>query len=196
MCHRLSTFRSLRLPLFLLTATVLYLLQFHASPVSAAADTCSTAGGKGSGYACYDMNNYSQAQITQADCWENLCENEGTNVFCCNSAKYSALGLGQAGGGTQSSSSTPSTTLKNPIGVKNLNEAIGKIIKAALGLSGAVALLMFVWGGVQWLISGGSAERVKAGKNTLTWATIGLVVIFTAYVLVNLVVKTLEGKPS
>lgn len=84
-------------------------------------------------------------------------------------------------------------TLDNPLGVKDFNQAIGKVISAALGLSGAIALLMFVWGGIQWLISAGNADRVKAGKSTLTWAALGIVVIFTAYTLVNVVVQALAG---
>ena len=84
-------------------------------------------------------------------------------------------------------------TLDNPIGFTNINQAIGGVINIILGLSGAVALLMFVWGGVQWLISGGNADRIKAGKSTLTWAALGIVVIFLAYTLVTALVMALSG---
>ena len=104
--------------------------------------------------------------------------------------------LAQAPAPAPASSASSATQLENPIGVTDLNVAIGKVINAALGLSGAVALLMFVWGGVQWLISGGNADRVKAGKATLTWAAIGIVVIFTAYTLVNVLVNTVAGVAS
>ncbi len=123
-------------------------------------------------------------------------------ILALTSAQALAAGGTPTAGGSTSSAATaakvaPITAL-NPLGgaSTDLNLAIGNIIKAALGLSGAVALLMFVWGGVQWLISGGSAERVKAGKNTLTWAALGLVVIFTAYTLVNVVVTMLSGATS
>jgi hypothetical protein len=88
---------------------------------------------------------------------------------------------------------TPHASLQNPLETENLNEFIGRIIKAALGLAGSLALLMFVWGGMQWLISGGSAERIKKGKDTLIWAVLGIVVIFTAYTLVNVLVKALAS---
>ena len=39
----------------------------------------------------------------------------------------------------------------------------GNVIKALLGLSGSIALLMFVWGGMQWLISVGNPERIQIG---------------------------------
>ncbi len=85
------------------------------------------------------------------------------------------------------------TQLENPLGVTDINLFIGKMINAVLGLSGAVALAMFVWGGVQWLISGGSADKVKQAKNTLVSAAIGIVILFTSYTLVNAIIQALAS---
>jgi hypothetical protein len=52
---------------------------------------------------------------------------------------------------------------------------------------GAVALLMFVYGGLLWLTSGGAADKVNKGKEVMVWAVIGLVVIFSSYGLVKFV---------
>ncbi len=84
-------------------------------------------------------------------------------------------------------------TLTNPLGTTNINVVIGRIVKALLGISGAIALLMFVWGGFQWLISQGSPDKVKKGKDTLIWASIGLAVIFAAYTLVSAVIAALSS---
>ncbi len=76
----------------------------------------------------------------------------------------------------------------------DIRVVIGRVIKAILGISGVVALLMFVWGGFLWLTSAGEIDKVKKGKQTLTWAVIGLVVIFTAYILVTALIGMLtEG---
>ena len=84
------------------------------------------------------------------------------------------------------------TVLEDPLSSGgDLRIVIGRVIRAALGLSGAIALCMFVYGGFQWLTSGGSPEKVKSGKSTLTWAVIGLVVIFTAYTLVATLITAL-----
>lgn len=96
----------------------------------------------------------------------------------------------------QAPAAAPAATtasLQNPLGTTDIRVFIGNIIKAALGLAGSIALLMFVWGGVQWLISGGKPEMIKKGKDTLIWATLGIVVIFTAYTLVNVLVKALAS---
>jgi hypothetical protein len=81
--------------------------------------------------------------------------------------------------------------LSNPLGQTDIRLIIGNIISALLGIAGAVSLLMFVWGGFQWLISGGTPDRIKKGKDTLIWATIGLVVIFTSYAIVRALITAL-----
>ncbi len=64
--------------------------------------------------------------------------------------------------------------------------------KLLLGMVGSLALLMFVWGGFQWLISGGSEKRITAGMATLKNAVIGLLIVFGAWIGVNLIVATLN----
>ncbi|PLX20284.1 hypothetical protein C0584_06080 [Candidatus Parcubacteria bacterium] len=88
---------------------------------------------------------------------------------------------------------TDSTCIDNPIDATSPEQFIGNVINAVLGISGSLALLMFVYGGFTWMLSGGSPEKVSKGKNTLVWATIGLVVIFSSYALVNFVFTGLSG---
>ena len=81
--------------------------------------------------------------------------------------------------------------LLNPLGDGTTPEIlIGRIIKALLGLSGSVALLMFVWGGVLYLTAGDS-KRVDTAKTTLKNAAIGLAVIFLSYMGVVTVIAAL-----
>ena len=68
---------------------------------------------------------------------------------------------------------------------------IGRLIKGILGLSGSVALLMFVYGGVVYLTAQGESERIQRAKNTLIWATMGLAVIFGSYAFLNYLFKAL-----
>lgn len=84
-------------------------------------------------------------------------------------------------------------TLQNPLGNTDLNKIIGQVIKGLLGFSGVIALASFVWGGFLFLTSQGNPDRVKKGKDTLIWAVIGLVVIFTAYILVDTLIRTITG---
>lgn len=82
----------------------------------------------------------------------------------------------------------PAPSLPNPLGGStDLRTIIARVINAALGISGSIALLMFVWGGMLWLTSGGSPERIQKGKNTIVWAVLGLVLIFGSYAILNFV---------
>lgn len=83
--------------------------------------------------------------------------------------------------------------LDNPIGVDDPRIFIGRLIKGILGLSGSVALLMFVYGGVVYLTAQGENERIQRAKSTLTWATVGLVVIFGSYAFLSYLFKGLIG---
>jgi len=77
----------------------------------------------------------------------------------------------------------------SPIGAISPTQLIGKGIKAVLGILGAVALLIFVYGGFVWMTSGGSPEKIKTARMTLVWAVLGMAVIFLSYAAVDFVLK-------
>lgn len=83
--------------------------------------------------------------------------------------------------------------LYNPLGEVSLPILIGRAIQAVLGITGSLALLMFVWGGFVWLTSAGVPARIKSGRDTLMWASIGIAVIFGAYALVNFLITSAAG---
>ena len=81
-------------------------------------------------------------------------------------------------------------SLENPIGLgqagtTKATDIISVVIKTALGIIGALTLLMLVWGGFQWLTSAGSPEKVKSGTQTMVWAIIGVVLVFSSYILLS-----------
>lgn len=92
----------------------------------------------------------------------------------------------QARGGIWLASPSDSITLQNPLGEDITPQIlIGKIINAALGIVGSLALAMFIYGGFTCMLSAGNNIRVQKGKRTLIWAVLGLAVIFLAYALVR-----------
>ena len=93
--------------------------------------------------------------------------------------------------GSSAASATTGVNLVNPLATSDVRVIMGTLIKAALGLSGSIALLMFILGGFLWLTAGGNAEKIEKGKQVLIWATIGLVVIFFAYTIVNAVISAI-----
>lgn len=61
-----------------------------------------------------------------------------------------------------------------------------------LGISGAVLLLMFVYGGMVWIFAAGRSDWVDKGKNTLVGALVGLAIIFGAYIAINVIISVLK----
>jgi hypothetical protein len=92
-------------------------------------------------------------------------------------------------------SGNSAVNLTNPLGeTKSVPALIGKIIKASLGVVGSLALVMFIYGGFIWMLAAGNEQAVTKGKNVLTWAALGLVVIFASYSLVNFVIDSITKK--
>jgi len=98
---------------------------------------------------------------------------------------------------TQKTSEVKAIQLESPLvddegqPITDIVPLIGRVIKTALGVVGAIALLMFVYGGLIWLTSGGTPDKIKKGMDVLLWAAIGLVVIFASYTLVDFVFTAL-----
>lgn len=58
-----------------------------------------------------------------------------------------------------------------------------------LGLVGALTLIMFVYGGVTWLLSGGSAEKVSKGKEIIVGSVVGLLIVFGSFTIIKFVIN-------
>lgn len=84
-------------------------------------------------------------------------------------------------------------TLPNPLGTTSPEELIGRVIKALLSIVGSLALLMFIYGGILWLTAGGSSEGVKKGQEIIKWSVAGILLIFTAYIILRYVLGALQG---
>jgi hypothetical protein len=65
------------------------------------------------------------------------------------------------------------------------------IVNVALFLIGAISVIMIIYGGIRYTISGGEAKNVTAAKDTILYAVVGLVVAILAYAVVNFVIAKL-----
>lgn len=58
---------------------------------------------------------------------------------------------------------------------------------------GALSVLMLIFGGLRYVVSGGNSTAVSSAKNTVLYAIVGLIVAFLAYAVINFVVGSLSG---
>ncbi len=60
-----------------------------------------------------------------------------------------------------------------------------------LGLIGSLALIMFIYGGFTFLISAGSSEKIGEARKIIIAAVIGLIIVFTSYIIIRFVLTSL-----
>jgi hypothetical protein len=71
---------------------------------------------------------------------------------------------------------------------------VGRIIKVALGLLGAVAISLVIYGGFLYMTAGGDEVKVGKARKVLINATIGMVIIFASYSIVAFITKAITGE--
>ena len=67
--------------------------------------------------------------------------------------------------------------------IKDPTEIIASIINTALGLVGTLFLIFIIVSGFQWMLAGGNAETITKAKKRIINATIGLIIILSAYAI-------------
>ncbi|MBU1629628.1 hypothetical protein KKF59_04800, partial [Patescibacteria group bacterium] len=60
-------------------------------------------------------------------------------------------------------------------------------------LVGGLFFVMFLWGGVTWMISEGDKTKVEKATKTLKNAVIGIAIVATSYILVTNIIKILSS---
>lgn len=70
---------------------------------------------------------------------------------------------------------------------QNLMDVFKVIINVVLGLVAMIAVVMIIYGGIQYTTSAGEAGKVKKAKDTIMYGVIGLVISLLAFAIVNFV---------
>lgn len=76
------------------------------------------------------------------------------------------------------------------------NGVFTHITSIALAIVGALSVIMLIWGGVRYIISGGDSKKITDAKNTILYAIIGLVIAVFAYAIVRFVLVNVLGVPA
>lgn len=72
-----------------------------------------------------------------------------------------------------------------------LSQTVTIILNSIIAVSGLVAVIYIIVGGVNYMTSSGDAEKVKKAKNTILYALIGLLICVLAFAIVNWAIGTL-----
>lgn len=78
-----------------------------------------------------------------------------------------------------------------PAELVGINGVLNQFTNIALYVIGFISVVMLIWGGLRYVISGGDSKKITDAKNTILYALIGLVVAFLAYAIVNFVLNAI-----
>ena len=70
------------------------------------------------------------------------------------------------------------------------------ILTYSIGIGGVVAFLLIVFGGFQIILSAGNPEKIKAGKEMITSAIAGLLLIIFSVFILRLIGYDILGIPG
>lgn len=81
-------------------------------------------------------------------------------------------------------------------GKAGFQKLIKKVINIFSIVIGAVSVIMIIFGGFRYIISGGDSSATKAAKDTIMYAVIGLFVVLFAQVIVIFVLSNTSPAPA
>jgi len=81
---------------------------------------------------------------------------------------------------------TPDTQFNTPAGF-TLNQIVSWAVTAVLVVAGLVFFFMLIIGGLRWVLSGGDKAATESARGQITAALIGLVIVFSAWAIAQLV---------
>lgn len=74
-----------------------------------------------------------------------------------------------------------------------LKNVVITIINAIIAVSGIVAVIFVIVGGINYMTSTGEPQKTKKAKDTILYACIGLVITALSFAIVNFVISGLIG---
>ncbi|KKR91946.1 MAG: hypothetical protein UU43_C0001G0126 [Candidatus Falkowbacteria bacterium GW2011_GWA2_41_14] len=70
---------------------------------------------------------------------------------------------------------------------------IAEIIRIVLGFLGIIAVIIVLYAGFKWMLSGGSEEKIGEAKKMLIAGVIGLIIILSAFIIASFVISAIIG---
>lgn len=113
----------------------------------------------------------------------------GVLVFSAPMVSAATIGEGGAPGGVNAAKGTGvPTNLASGDG-----SLIQKIINLMLYAIGVISVIMLIFGGLKYVVSGGKQEAVTTAKNTILYAIVGLLIAVFAYAFIHFILQFILG---
>ena len=76
-----------------------------------------------------------------------------------------------------------------PANLVGADGVITQFTSIALYVVGFISVVMLIWGGLRYILSGGDSKKITDAKNTILYALLGLIIAFFAYAIVHFVLN-------
>lgn len=87
----------------------------------------------------------------------------------------------------QTVSLSPGQGLAENLQGLTLSAIIGALIVLILVIAAVIFFIMLLIGGIRWMTAGGDKAATEAARNQITAALVGLVIVFAAWAILQLV---------
>ena len=79
-------------------------------------------------------------------------------------------------------------TIREPsAGVKDIGKFLSAGIQVAMIIAAILTFAFLVWGGIQWILSGGDKTQTQAARDRITTALVGLGIVAAAWALMKVI---------
>lgn len=75
----------------------------------------------------------------------------------------------------------------DPAGLDQIEQVFSSVISVIVGLGFIALLVMIVFAGFKYLMSGGDPKAIAAAHQTVTWALLGIIFMAFAWLMLQLI---------
>ena len=71
--------------------------------------------------------------------------------------------------------------------ITDIGKLISSVISLAFIIAGILVFAFLVWGGIEWITSGGDKTKTEQARNRITNALVGLAIVAASYAVMRLI---------
>jgi len=71
--------------------------------------------------------------------------------------------------------------------ITDIGKLLSSVISLAFIIAGILVFAFLVWGGVEWITSGGDKTKTEGARNRITAALVGLAIVAASYAVMKLI---------
>jgi len=72
-------------------------------------------------------------------------------------------------------------------GIKDISNLLTAGIQVALIIAAILTFAFLIWGGIQWIVSGGDKTQTQAARDRITMALVGFGIVAAAWALMKII---------